>query len=106
MAYAIVRLVLAAAWVPLMARFLRGWHKRSNPVSLAICATIVALIHNNVVAALVEMGQITGDTVQVLVVCVNVVVVANFYLSFHWSKRLFPDDRGIPYKEPTKTEGA
>lgn len=100
MVYVIIPAVLAFAWVPLLVRFLRGWRNRKNPVSLAICATISALIYGNITTALTAMGQGTWETVRMLTVAVNVFVVVNFYLSFHWSQQRFPDARRGSYSIP------
>lgn len=100
MVYVIIPITLALAWIPLLIRFLRGWHNRKNPVSLAICATITALIYNNVNTALTAMGQGAWETVRMLNVAVNVFVVVNFYLSFHWSGQRFLDERRGSYSIP------
>lgn len=100
MAYVIASFALAVAWLPLLARFLRGWRSRRNPVSLAICATISALVYGNVTTALTAMGLGTWDTVRALTIGVNAFVVVNFYLSFHWSRQRFPDARRGSYSIP------
>lgn len=99
MAYVVIPLALAIAWIPLLVRFLRGWHNRRNPVSLAICATISSVIYGNVTTALLAMGQGAWQTVRILTVAVNAFVVVNFYLSFHWSRR-FSDARRSSYSIP------
>jgi hypothetical protein len=98
--YVIVPAALALAWIPLLVRFLRGWRSRKNPVSLAICATISALIYSNVTTALTAMGQGAWETVRLLTMMVNVFVIVNFYLSFHWSSQRFPDARKNSYSIP------
>lgn len=100
MVYVIIPTALALAWVPLLIRFLRGWRSRRNPVSLAICATITALIYGNITTALTAMGQGAWETVRMLTIAVNVFVVLNFYLSFHWSGQRFPDARRGTYSIP------
>jgi hypothetical protein len=100
MVYVIASFALSVAWVPLLVRFLRGWRSRRNPVSLAICATISALIYGNVTTALTAMGQGAWETVRTLTIAVNVFVVLNFYLSFHWSGQRFPDARRGSYSIP------
>jgi hypothetical protein len=100
MVYVVVPAVLALAWIPLLVRFLRGWRNRRNPVSLAICATISALVYGNITTALTAMGQGAWETVRMLTVAVNVFVVVNFYLSFHWSGHRFPDARRSSYSIP------
>lgn len=100
MAYVVIPVALALAWVPLLIRFLRGWRSRKNPVSLAICATISALIYGNVTTALTAMGQGAWETVRMLTVAVNAFVVVNFYLSFHWSSQRFQDARRGSYSIP------
>lgn len=102
MVYAITSFALAVAWVPLLVRFLRGWRSRRNPVSLAICATISALIYGDVVTALTVMGLGAWDTVRTLTITVNALVVMNFYLSFHWSGQRFPDARRGSYSIPPR----
>lgn len=100
MVYVIIPIILALAWVPLLIRFLRGWQNRKNPVSLAICATISALIYGNITIALTAMGQGAWETVRMLSIAVHVFVVMNFYLSFYWSSQRFPDARRGSYSIP------
>ena len=97
---AIISLVLAVAWIPLIGRFLRGWRNRKNPVSMAICAMISFLIYVNVITALTLMGLGTWETTQSLSILFNAFVIINFYMSFHWSNQRFPDARKGSYSVP------
>lgn len=100
MTYVIVPIALALSTVPLLIRFLRGWRSRRNPVSLAICAMIAALIYGDITTALLALGQGAWETVRTLTIAVNGFVVVNFYLSFHWSGQRFPDARRGSYSVP------
>lgn len=104
-----IPVILAAAWIPLMVRFLRGWRKRRNPVSLAICATISAQVYANVTATLTAAGLAARETVWALTMAVNVFIVINFYLSFRWASQRFPDARrdacSIPPTDVSKQDG-
>lgn len=100
-AIVIVSIVLAAGWIPLAVRFLRGWRSRKNPVSLAICAALCLFAYTNALFALVA---IDGASLQFLAIATHVfevVVIANFYVAFKWSEKRFPDARDKP--APTYT---
>jgi len=100
MLYVIASLALAVAWIPLFLRFLRGWKNRKNPVSLAICATISFLIYVNVMTATVALKLGDWQTVRILNLFFDGLVVVNFYVSFHWSNQRFPDARRSNYSVP------
>ena len=93
MVYVIVSIVLAVAWIPLLIRFLRGWHSRKNPVSLAICAMIATSIYNCTTNALNVMGHGALEVVRMLAIAIQAFVIVNFYFAFHWSSQRFPDSR-------------
>lgn len=100
MPYVIMSLVLAVAWIPLFARFLRGWRNRRNPVSLAICATISFLVYINVMTATVALGLGDWQTTRILNLLFDGFAVVNFYVSFYWSNQRFPDARRGSYSIP------
>lgn len=96
MTYALVTasVVLAAAWLPLAARFLRGWRNRKNPVSLAICAALCLFAYSNVMFALVVLDSTTLRFLAIASHAFELVVVVNFYAAFRWSAKRFPEARG------------
>lgn len=93
----VVSIVLALAWLPLAGRFLRGWRNRKNPVSLAICAAVCLFAYTEILFALAINEQSSWQFYAVATHVFNAVVVGNFYLSFRWSERRFPEQRrGAP----------
>jgi hypothetical protein len=99
-------LTLAVAWLPLAWRFLRGWRNRKNPVSLAICAAIGLSVYVNIMLVLALAGRTSWEFFVVATRVFDLIVVANFYVAFHWSKKRFPEARQRPHEysiPPTNT---
>jgi hypothetical protein len=104
--FAVALLVLAMAWLPLAWRFLRGWRNRKNPVSLAICAAIGLSVYVNVMLALALTERTSWEFFTIATRAFDLIVVANFYIAFHWSKKRFPEARTAPHEysiPPTNT---
>lgn len=95
MTYALVAasVILAAAWLPLAARFLRGWQNRKNPVSLAICGALCLFAYANVMFAIVMLDGATLRFLAIASHAFELVVIVNFYVAFKWSAKRFPDAR-------------
>lgn len=100
---AIVSLAFAVGWVPLALRFSRGWKTRKNPVSLAICLATLLFAYTNVLFALVLMGQTTWLYFAVATHTFDLIVLVNFYISFHWSDKRFANQRREYSVPPTNT---
>jgi len=86
--------VAAGAWVPVLWRFFSTWRKRHNPVSLAICLTILLLIYTSIISIEHLEGDIDAKWLWLGFLAFDVLVCLNFYISFWWSSRRFPDRRG------------
>jgi hypothetical protein len=98
--------VLAVAWLPLAARFNRGWRTRKNPVSLAICAAALLFAYTNVLFAFALAGQASWEFSAIATHAFDAVVVVNFYVAFRWSDRRFADERreySVPPTNSTST---
>jgi hypothetical protein len=99
-------LTLAVVWLPLAWRFLRGWRNRKNPVSLAICAAIGLSVYVNIMMALALTEHTSWEFFIIATRLFDLVVIVNFYVAFHWSKKRFPNARRTPHEysiPPTNT---
>lgn len=85
--------MLAAAWLPLAARFNRGWKSRKNPVSLAIAAAALLFAYTNVLFAFALIGQASWEFSAIATHAFDFVVVINFYVAFRWSDTKFTEAR-------------
>lgn len=92
---------LALAWLPLALRFNSGWRARRNPVSLAICASVLLFAYTNGLFALALAGWTTWRFFATAWHVFGVVVVVNFYVAFRWSEKRFPDARSTYSIPPT-----
>lgn len=84
---------LAAAWIPILIKFVRAWRARGNPVSLAICGIILLSIYSNILVIAVYAYDGNPRWAAYATHVFNGLVCANFYLAFVWSNRRFPDAR-------------
>lgn len=92
-ALVIMAFVLALAWLPLVWKFQTGWRNRRNPVSLAICATLLALAYKNVVFAFALKGEASWRFFGRATLIFDAVAIVNFYVSFYWANKKFPTQR-------------
>jgi len=95
--------VLAVAWLPLAYKFNSGWKRRKNPVSLAICVTLILLTYSDVIFAFAILGETTWKFFAIATGVFQLVTVANFYLSFYWSEKRFPSERRTDSVQPPNT---
>lgn len=95
MAVALIALsvALALAWVPILLKFVRSWRARRNPVSLAICGIIVMSVYANAIALAVYAFDGNPSWAALATHIFNGLVCLNFYLSFMWARKRFPDAR-------------
>ncbi len=91
---------LAAAWVPILLKFIRSWRARRNPVSLAICGAILLSIYSNILAIAVFAFDGNATTAAIATHVFNGMVCVNFYFAFLWASRKFSDDRRPPAPSP------
>ena len=99
----IVSSVLAIAWLPLAARFNRGWKNRKNPVSLAICIALIMFAYTNALFVLALSDQITWRFLSLATHVFSIFAVTNFYVCFYWSDKKFQDSRRAYSVPPTNT---
>lgn len=83
--------VVAAGWLPVLAKFFSAWRSRKNPISLAICGVIAFCIYIDAAVVLFLNAGIEW-TVAVLV-GLNAIGCLHFYLSFWWARKRFGDER-------------
>jgi len=103
---AVCSLLMALAWLPLARKFQISWRTRKNPVSLAICASMLAAAYVNVIYAFALTGYATwiffGNATRVF----EFVVIANFYISLRWSDMKFVGARRTDPDAPSNTPNA
>lgn len=83
----------AVAWLPIIFRFYGNWKDRRNPVSLAICGCLCFLVYVHVMFAFTVMSVATWNVLLVGAHAFSLVTLINFYASFYWAKRRFPEAR-------------
>jgi len=92
-AYLVVAGLSILTWIPILLRFYRSWVKRSNPISLGICACIILLIW----ICATGVWQITGavDESVIVVVSGSLSLAVGLYchVAFRLAERLFDDPR-------------
>jgi len=92
-AYLVVAGLGILTWIPILLRFYRSWVKRSNPISLGICACIILLIW----ICATGVWQITGTVPEevILIVSSSLSLVVGLYchLAFRLAERLMEDSR-------------
>ena len=81
--------LVSAAWIPILARFLRSWRARKNPISLAIAMLVALTIYVPVWAS----AGPKDPWLQAGLVASNALACAFFHLSFKRAEESFPDDR-------------
>lgn len=87
-----IALALLIAWTPIFLHFTRNWKRRSNPESLAIVTLVMFATYVSTVPAWLSMGIATNMVLWVVLV-LDVVVCAHFYLAFALVRKRFPGDR-------------
>lgn len=90
---AVLLLMVAVGWFPIALRFLRGWQRRRNPVSLAICATVSFVVYANIMAATMVIGPDNRQAAIFLTLIFDIIVLMNFYASFRWARKRFAKTR-------------
>lgn len=84
---------LAFAWVPLALKFQRSWRARKNPVSLAICLTMLLFTYANLMFVLAVTGQTSWRFYSVATRSFEVAAIVNFFIAFRWSDTRFAGTR-------------
>jgi predicted membrane channel-forming protein YqfA (hemolysin III family) len=101
--FGILAALQAAAWIPILVKFLKSWKTRSNPISLAICALVCLAIYLGVL----PYWRCTADSDVLWFAAsgVNLLVCGYFHLSFVWAKERFKnDDRDRSSVPPGKND--
>ena len=92
-AYLVVAGLSILTWLPILLRFYRSWVKRSNPISLGICATIILLIWTSGAGIWEITGTIDGEIVLMVSTVLSLVVGLYCHLAFRLAEKLFDDPR-------------
>ena len=92
-AYLVVAGLGILAWIPILLRFYRSWVKRSNPISLGICATIILLIWIGAAGVWEITGTVDKSIVLMVSTSLSLVVALYCHLAFRLAERLFDDPR-------------
>lgn len=85
--------ILALAWVPVAFHFNKGWKVRRNPVSLAIWLMVLFCSYTNILFVLALLDQTSWQFFSLATHAVDMVILINFYLAFHWEAKKFGDQR-------------
>jgi hypothetical protein len=96
----LVAVLSIVAWVPVISRFFNAWRRRRNPISLAICLVLGLLIYTCIIIIENVEGEVAPLWLWIGFLGFNALVCFNFYVSFWWSSRRFPDRRGTPSDTP------
>jgi len=92
-AYLVVAGLSILAWIPILLRFYRSWVKRSNPISLGICAAILLLIWRSAAGVWEITGTVDKEIVLLVSACMSLAVVIYCHVAFRLAERLFDDPR-------------
>ena len=95
-----VRVAIALLWLPILFKFIRAWHERRNPISLAICGLILFVMYRNVIRTLADVYNYSPLLENTMVTGTHLLVCLNFYLAFYFTRRRFPDARSSPSISP------
>lgn len=80
-------------WTPILYRFLTQWRRRSNPVSLALSASILLIMWWAVAGIWLITGAVDASIVVYTTAGVSILTAFCVHLAFYFSKKRFPDER-------------
>jgi len=80
-------------WIPILLRFYRNWVKRSNPISLSICAIILLLMWISVAGAWDLTGQISRAAIPYVTTTGSLAIAMYAHLTFYWARKKFDSSR-------------
>jgi hypothetical protein len=80
-------------WIPILIRFYRSWAKRSNPISLGICATIILLIWTSAAGVWQVTETVDSEIVLLVSTSLSLIVAIYCHLAFRLAEKLFDDPR-------------
>lgn len=94
--------IVAAGWVPVLARFWKSWRARHHPLSLAICALISLMVYIN----LAVYFFVTSNPMwtSIIIGSLNIAIICAFYICLYWEKKIFPNDDYCYWARQTKGE--
>ena len=92
-AYLVVAGVAILAWIPILLRFYRSWVKRSNPISLGICAAIILLIWRGAAGVWEITGTVDPAIVLLVSASLSLMVALYCHVAFRLAEKLFDDPR-------------
>jgi len=91
--YLIVAGLGILAWIPILLRFYRSWVKRSNPISLGICACIILLIWISAAGVWRITDTVDKEIVLMVSTSLSLIVALYCHLAFRLAEKLFDDPR-------------
>lgn len=80
-------------WAPILLRFYRNWARRSNPISLAICAAVILLMWLAIAGIWAVLGDVRVEVVTFVSTAVSLVVAAYANFTFYWAEKKFNENR-------------
>lgn len=80
-------------WSPILLRFYRNWIKRSNPISLAICAAVTLLMWLAVAGVWAVVGDVRVEVVTFVSTAVSLAVALYANFTFYWAEKTFDQNR-------------
>lgn len=91
--YFLLALASIGLWIPILLRFYRSWSNRHNPISLAICATILMLMWAAIAGLWICSESVDATTVMFVTTGLSTTVAIYTHAAFYWAKKKFPDNR-------------
>lgn len=88
-AHLVGAIIIALAWLPILARFFQSWRARGNPISLAICILIGLAAYVPCYLAIVIPPSWPIATVT----AIDGITCATFYAAIRSASYKFPDTR-------------
>ena len=92
-AYLVVAGLSVLCWIPILLRFYRSWVKRSNPISLGICATIILLVWTNAAGVWQVTKTVDAEVVLLVSTSLSLAVALYCHVAFRMAEKLFDDPR-------------
>lgn len=89
--FGLLAVAQAVLWIPVLLHFFRQWWKRRNPISLAIMLLVMMAVYVGTMPVWLASTSVAWISTAVLVV--DILVCANFYVAFGWSRLKFSDAR-------------
>lgn len=89
--YFVLSGVSVLLWVPILLRFYRNWVKRHNPISLAICATLLLLIWIAIAGIWTVMGDVRKEMVSFTTTGMSALIASYTHFTFYRAEKKFQE---------------